>query len=246
MIREALSVLPERAQLFLKQIRYHRQIRQGAFGSPEPEFRILADIVGPGDWCVDVGANIGHYTLRLSKLVGGDGRVFAFEPIPEAFFLLANNALSVPENNITLFNCAASCGNSLAVMSIPRFESGMRNYYESSIVPPDSAGGGSGVETKTICCTSMDNMIPAERKISLIKIDAEGHESNVVDGGLATIRRHNPIIIAEGTDGRVQEMLSEIGYGSVRFNNSPNTVYCHAVDSRSATIKRLAERPDTP
>ena len=51
-------------------------------------------MVSPRDWIVDVGANVGHYTKRLSELVGPKGRVIAFEPILETFSILSESALS--------------------------------------------------------------------------------------------------------------------------------------------------------
>jgi len=61
--------MPPTWQLELKRRRYRRQIAQGAFFSGEPEDALLDSLLGEGDWAIDVGANIGHYTKRMSDLV---------------------------------------------------------------------------------------------------------------------------------------------------------------------------------
>jgi hypothetical protein len=102
-MKKLASRLPERSLLALKRLHYARLIRRGTFCSDEPEYSMLEQIVSPGDWVIDVGANVGQYTLRLSELVKASGRVFAFEPIPQTFELLAANCLLAPYRNVTLF-----------------------------------------------------------------------------------------------------------------------------------------------
>ena len=100
--------LPNRMQVALKKAHYGRQIRRGKFETPEPEFQTLEKYVRPGDWVVDIGANIGHYTLRMSRRVGPAGRVLAFEPMLQTFELLSSNVYAGQIHNVTLFNIALS------------------------------------------------------------------------------------------------------------------------------------------
>jgi len=92
----------------LRAWKYRLQVATRRFRSDEPEFRQLADWVHPGDSVLDVGANVGQYTLRLSELAGEEGRVIAFEPIIETFEILAAMARRARYRNITLFNIAVS------------------------------------------------------------------------------------------------------------------------------------------
>ncbi len=80
--RKLFSRLPALWQSELKRIYFRRQIDSGSFASAEPEHALLPQLIGAGDWALDIGANVGHYTKRLSELLGGSGRVIAFEPIP--------------------------------------------------------------------------------------------------------------------------------------------------------------------
>lgn len=62
------------------------------YGSWESELvTLVSQKVQPGFWVVDIGAHIGYYTLLLSRLVGADGRVFCFEPVPTNFEFLSEN-----------------------------------------------------------------------------------------------------------------------------------------------------------
>ena len=68
---------------------------------------IFRRLIGPGDTCLDVGANIGWYTTLFQKLVGSAGQVHAFEPVQQTFRHLERNVkLNSPPDNVTLNNLA--------------------------------------------------------------------------------------------------------------------------------------------
>lgn len=216
-LRPILAKLPHRWQLALKRLRYARQIRRGTFATDEPEFDRLADWIRPGDWVLDVGANVGHYTKRFSELVGARGRVIAFEPIPATFSLLAANARLFPHANVTLINAAASDQTRLAGMAIPRFDSGLANYYEAHVAPhsaPDLA----------VLTLAIDSLALNQR-IALVKIDAEDHESAVLDGMSRLIERDHPVLIVETGSRDVANRLESAGYTAEKLPGSPNLLF---------------------
>jgi len=88
MLTKIAGLLPASVKLELRRLNYRRQIKNGVFRSPEIEFDRLGELISHGDWVIDVGANVGHYTRRFSELCG-NGRVIAFEPHPLTFSLLA-------------------------------------------------------------------------------------------------------------------------------------------------------------
>ena len=188
-LKRFVSNFPILYQQELKRIYFRWQIRTGTFKSHEQEFDRLDEWVRAGDWVLDIGANVGHYSARLSGLVGVDGRVFAFEPILRTFELLSANMAQCPFQNITLLNVAVSESTCLAEMSIPRFETGLENYYEARLTR-----GETGIP---IVCLSIDCLnIP--KSIRLAKIDVEGHELSVLRGMEKLIRRDQPVLIVEG------------------------------------------------
>jgi FkbM family methyltransferase len=215
-LKRLASHLPLRLQQELKRLHFARRLRNGTFQSEETEFLRLEEWVETGDWVLDLGANVGHYTAKLSKLVGASGRVLAFEPIPETFELLSANVAQLPSRNVTLFNVAASDSACLAGMSVPRFDNNLENYYMAHLT--------SGIGTSSVLCLAVDALGLPE-KIKLAKVDVEGHEFSALKGMEHIIARDRPILIVEGSSEKVEAFLAQYGYESENDEQSPNRVY---------------------
>jgi FkbM family methyltransferase len=208
--------LPDRWQLELKRLHFARQIHRSTFVSGEPEFRMLDRLVAPGDWIIDIGANVGHYTRRFSELVGPQGRVLAFEPVPTTFALLAANVQLSPVANVSLVNAAVSDRLGVVGMALPTFATGLTNYYEAHI----SADAGDGPNVLTLCIDTLG----IDRRIALVKIDAEGHEAQVLAGMQRLIAAHRPLLIVETRSADVVARLQSLGYAAERLPGSPNVL----------------------
>lgn len=170
--------------------------------------------VKPGDVVVDAGAHIGTHSIPLSKMVGALGRVYAAEP----FFVnnLRNNVkLNEGETMgpVTILPYALSNLNGKVFMSINNAHNG-----SSMIVAEDT---GTTVETRTL-----DSLLSSETgTVSLIKMDVEGHEKEVLLGAKDVIRNNKPVIFIEilpytttGTETR--DLLKKYGYVVYRFRNN--------------------------
>ncbi|MGH9522528.1 MAG: FkbM family methyltransferase [Terriglobales bacterium] len=204
MLAPALARLPSGVQFELRRFNFYREIRSGRFLPHEPEIAVVAQYLHDGDWAVDVGANVGHYTCYMSGRVGASGRVLAFEPIPTSFALLAANVRATGARNVTLFNLALSSASSIAGMTIPHYEnSHLSNYYQANIC----AGG-----DYPVLCLALDS-IPVLGHVRLVKIDAEGHDLQVLQGMEALLSRNRPVLIVEGSlSGAVADWLNEREY----------------------------------
>jgi len=230
LLRRVAARLPDHWQSELKRLHFRRRINRGTFISDEPEFSMLPKLVSYGDWVVDIGANVGFYTKRFAELVGNEGRVIAFEPVPETFALLAAVLESCRFRNVTLINAAASDSTSVAGMTIPVFpDSRQQNYYQAHLVSP--ATGKLRILTVTLDSIEM----PAA--VRLIKIDAEGHELSVLKGMRNTLRRNRPILIVETNQREVWEFLGSVDYAGIRLPGSPNVVF-HRNDLRWEELDR--------
>src|SRR5450830_2009400 len=84
-LRSFVKMLPKRTQRAAAKWYFFRQIQTARFRSDEPEWDRLPAWLKPGDWCIDVGANVGRYSLKMSELVGASGQVIAFEPLTQSF-----------------------------------------------------------------------------------------------------------------------------------------------------------------
>lgn len=216
-LKSLSSKLPTGLQQELKRRHFARQIRNGTFLTDEAEYQMLSQWVRAGDWVLDVGANIGHYTHRMSELVGDQGRVIAFEPVPETFELLAANTALFPRQNVTLINIAASTKTRLLGMDIPKFDTGLDNYYMAHLTEEGAA--------RKVLCASIDGL--GLETISLVKIDAEGHELEVLGGMTQILERDRPVLIVEVSGAETPALLHELGYVSRREPNSSNVIFEH-------------------
>jgi FkbM family methyltransferase len=210
-LRNWLQRLPKRYQYLARAVRYGRQQQSGRFVSPEPEFQRLSTLLGPGDWVLDVGANIGHYSRRMAAIVGPAGRVFAIEPVPETFALLAINVSDL--SNVTCINAAASSEHQIVSMTVPDDRFGLQNQYRAHL----------GAGSLPVFCMALD-ALQLPQKVRLAKIDVEGHELDCLRGMQSLLRRDRPDLIIEGGD-KVADFLAAFGYTAAKLDGSPNTIF---------------------
>lgn len=217
-LKRFIGRLPASWQSELKRAWYRREIKRGKFATNEHEYARLPEWVNEGDWVLDIGANIGHYTVRLSGLVGAEGRVLAFEPVPDTFGLLAANVAAARCGNVTLINAAASADSGVARMTIPMFSTGMKDFYMAQLTD--------GEGELAVLTLAVDNLNLPHR-VSLIKIDAEGHEMPVLAGLRSIIERDRPLLIVENSSERIAQQLASDGYLCERIEGSSNLVFRH-------------------
>lgn len=219
-LKLGVALLPPSWAQAIKRMRFARMIRNRSFMSAEEhdaEFRRLHEWVSAGDWVIDVGANFGNYSARLSELVGSSGRVFSIEPVLSTFELLSSNMACLPQKNVTLFNVAVSDGAGLTGIEVPKQENGLDNPYMARLTDgPDAS------------CTVMRmplDALPLPQRVSLIKIDVEGHELEAVQGMQRLLARDRPLLVVEGRSPEVASVLAKFGYTFEDTPRSPNRVY---------------------
>ena len=129
-------------------------------------------LVGPGMRVLDVGANVGYFSSLLSAKVESRGEVFCFEPHPEIFKKLKHNISK--SKNCTLHNVALSKTIGESVLFIPKDFA--KNEGVASLEAQENS------ECLKIQTRTLDDVFKSEY-IDLIKIDVEGHELAVFEGG---------------------------------------------------------------
>jgi FkbM family methyltransferase len=161
-----------------------------ALGSYEPALHeFIKREIRRGDVFFDVGANIGTIAIHAGHLVGPDGKVFAFEPIPEIARRLEDNLLLNPISQVKIYDLALSNHN--GQVSIYRFAGD--NHGMSSLV---SQQGG---DSSNVRCATLDHFVAVERltRLDWIKLDIQGAEPLFVEGALQTIEKFRPKIVTE-------------------------------------------------
>ncbi|MGA0608279.1 FkbM family methyltransferase [Phenylobacterium sp. VNQ135] len=172
-----------------------------------PERQLLEQLVRPGQTVVEVGANIGAFTLALARRCA-PGPLYAFEPQQRIFQLLcANLALNDIGNVVAL---PEACGDAEGQALIPPIDyAGQNNFGGVSLQPAAGAARGQRVRVRTL--DSLD--LPA---CHLLKVDVEGFEPQVLRGARETILRTRPILYVENDraaqQGEVIGLMADMGY----------------------------------
>jgi len=214
LLKRIAAKLPERWQHDLRRRHFQSEIRRGRFYTDEKEYALLDTLIGPGDWALDIGANVGHYAMRMSQLVGSSGRVVALEPVPDTFTLLAANARLFEHPNVTLLNVAASDRVASVRMQIPSFADGLTNYYQAHL---STDSGTLAVLTVPIDALSLP-------PIKLVKMDVEGHELPALQGMRRLVERDQPVLIVETGSRETLALLDGLGYAVERLPGSSNVL----------------------
>lgn len=190
------------------------------FGRPyeSREMAIARSLLGPGDTAIDVGANVGLYTLMASRAVGPRGRVYAFEPATATHDLLARNVALAGATNVVLERLAVSDAAGTATLLL---------NSESGLASLGATGRGRPAGSETVQCVTIDAYAAEEgvARVSLLKVDVEGLEGHVLQGARELLSRETEIaVLAElsgenfralGFDpGEVVERMRSLGFAS--------------------------------
>jgi FkbM family methyltransferase len=159
----------------------------------------ISALLNPGDTCIDVGANIGFFSLLMAKCVGVDGSVLAFEPSPQTRGKLLYNIKLNQVTHVTVREEAVANvdGESL-------FFGGSEDHSGIANLRPLQLSNTS-YEVRTCKLTSC---IPETMKPQLIKIDIEGAEHLALQGMRELLQAQHPDIIIEMSDHFLREMKS--------------------------------------
>jgi len=163
----------------------------------------------PGMTVVDVGANLGYYSLLAARLVGGSGRVVALEPNSENCRLLLSSLRLGRVANVELIPVACDTASGWAYYSTHVGSNG-------GLVDDDDLLGHPGVVVPTF---RLDDVVSGP--VHFVKLDVEGAEGRVVQGATRILERDRPIVTTELKEemlGRVSGMsLSEyLGFFEAR------------------------------
>lgn len=154
------------------------------------EFDYLESRIQKG-WCTwDVGANVGIWSLVLSKLVGENGSVHSFEPVNSTRQMLLENLSLNRVTNVVVNSFALSNSNSTGVINI-----GV-NAGCNTLVESESTNNTGQVTQEIVCKTGDSYQVDSQSIPSFIKIDVEGWEPEVVSG-METLLSKSPMIMVE-------------------------------------------------
>jgi FkbM family methyltransferase len=156
-------------------------------GSHEPAItRYLLDHVRvrPGEVALDVGANLGWYSVLLQRLSEPGARIFSFEPDPRTFEFLRTNLAANHATRVSPFNIAL--GDTQGSAQLRRYKDS--NNGRHSLIPGADIAGSVTVPLDTLA-HFWESQALADTPLAFMKIDVEGFEYFVVKGAGALLRR---------------------------------------------------------
>ncbi len=168
-----------------------RHVRVGSY---EPEVAaVFRRLVRPGMTVVDIGANIGYFTLLLAALVGPEGRVLAVEPNGRNLRMLEASRRLNGFDHVVPIQVAASRSTGLLELHASHSNgttTALRTGRETAALDALLAA-------ETVPALRLGDILPADRRVALVKVDVEGAEYNALLGCEAMIARDRPTIVSE-------------------------------------------------
>jgi FkbM family methyltransferase len=204
------------------ELRHRKHLRDLAT-AVEPEESAVRPLILSGQTVLDIGANFGVFTKLFSQLVGPNGSVIAFEPVPQTFRTLAAGVERFHLRNVQAINKAVSDQVGRALMEVPQYaKTEGDNLYEAHIVSAKNSEDIFSVNTVTIDSLQLP-------RVDFIKIDVEGHELEVLCGSRETLEKYHPILMVEVTSPRTVDFLCrEVGYEQPIIVSPSNQLFTRA------------------
>jgi FkbM family methyltransferase len=179
----------------------------------EAEMELWRTYLKPGMTVIDIGANVGVYTFSAAQKVGAQGKVIAIEPFQDCITCLEETVRINQLPWVKIYAGAASNYDGSARLSL-HSSSELNEVISDNLYEPSSN------QTFPINCFTLDSLLEKENltQVDWLKIDAEGHEMQVLLGAKTLLTRFTPHILYENIAGvqssnfAVSEYLCSRGY----------------------------------
>jgi FkbM family methyltransferase len=211
--RIILNVLGERNYLSVLSRTFQALYRTGLLGKEYQDVYFLKKIIRQGDYCVDIGAHLGYYTIELSRLAGAGGKVFAVEPMTPFYRTLQRLIQRKKAGNVTLYQLALGGQGDYVEMGIPQLGATKRFAFARI---KDNNDHLEFVASEKVRNESGDRLFHQLPRVDFIKCDVEGFEYQVFASMTKTLETHRPILLCELFDRalliRLFELLQPFDY----------------------------------
>lgn len=161
----------------------------------QEEADALRSLLAPGMTFVDIGAHVGYMSLLAAGAVGPAGRGIALEPAPGNFELLQANLTRNRASNVIAIPAAAWKQTGPVTFSLDEFNTGDHRAYARP-----------GAETFEVPGYALDDIIPSDLRIDVVKVDAQGTDHLALQGMAATLARCHPVLLVEYWPPGIEEL----------------------------------------
>lgn len=187
---------------------YRRLMQVTARGTVEKQHYL--QLIRRGDTVFDIGANFGAFSVLFSDLVGPQGSVHAFEPVPPTFARLSETIRrDARYSNIVVNQKACSQKRDTVEITVPGGDLGQASMHSHAV---GSWASSSHVETFSVPTIRIDDYLTESRlsRLDFIKCDAEGAELLVLKGATDTLKTFEPLLHLEVSEAWIRDF----GYGT--------------------------------
>jgi FkbM family methyltransferase len=196
---------------------------------------IFKEFVQPGMTVIDVGANVGWFTMLAASLVGPQGRVIAVEPWSENCRLLLNSIRQNGFDHVELWPVGLDRDAGWAHF--------MTHVGSNGGLIPDGPEGILSGRGTVIPVFALDDLLPDDLPVNFVKVDVEGAEYRVIQGGQKTLERWKPLVVSEFS----LEMTSRVsGVDPVEYLRWFTTRgwELHLIDRETRALRRFLKPED--
>ncbi|MFI3289905.1 MAG: FkbM family methyltransferase [Rikenellaceae bacterium] len=208
----------------------------GRFSAATEYIFHLPKLIDRGGVAIDIGANLGYYSLPLSTIVGNKGRVYSVEPVPIIFDILRQNLRG--RDNVELLNIALGCEECEITMSN---DSVATNGYFGTGQNGVGKGSSEGAIEFSAQMKRGSELFGGLERLDLIKCDIEGYEMVVIPEIRSIIERHKPTVLIEtGGENRSQivKIFREMNYSAYTLERGCEVAYNPKNDNHKDLIFR--------
>lgn len=157
------------------------------------ETELFKKLIKPGMTVVDIGSNIGYYSLIAAKLAGNNGKVYAFEPEPNNYNLLVKNIKINNYANIIPIQEAVSNKRGNTKLFIDKINLGNPSFSKNNVPTPKEGF----VKVEAITLDEFFENVVKDSKVDIIKMDTQGAEGLIVEGAGKLLKNNNLKIFME-------------------------------------------------
>ncbi|WP_316506234.1 FkbM family methyltransferase [Nitrosopumilus sp.] len=230
-----------------------RQVRMlGEYSTESFEAKVCKEYLKPGQTVLDIGANIGFYTLIAASNVGPNGKVFAFEPSVQNVEMIGKSVAENSMTNVHVSNVAVSDKSGLGELYLSPYYQSEHSLFEYHY----SSGTHSGKKT-TVELVIIDEFLEQNcnsLNVDFIKMDIEGAESRALCGMKKTLKENKHLTMitefwpqgfhnANSSPQDFLEKLSSYDFTISHIDEYQNKVYPVTVNEMMTIINDRVKNP---
>lgn len=202
-------------------------ISNGFLKKKYPELFFLNKIVKPGFVCIDIGANLGYYSIPMGKLTGNSGKIFSVEPVPIFQKVLNSNLNRYDlQKNVEIIPYALGDSDDLEItMGTPVVE-GLLHHGYTKIIEKKEDDFAEVYNVKMFTPAKIFNNL---KRLDFIKCDVEGYETHIIPYFKDLILKFKPVcqieIVPKENKIAIIEFFDSLGYDTKHLNGTELHLY---------------------